>query len=135
MRDYDAMNISAILTHLDNVLRKYMDVKVYASTLPNTLKTTDEGMVVIDCGNAISDFHAYGSGIVNIFLYARPTQNGQMNVPKLSQMEKAFNKAIRENAFDNDHYIVQRELPISRSDYDGTYNMHFVFKSIRLLIL
>ncbi len=131
----DHLNISSIETHLDKVIRKTICKQCYAGTLPATLPEDVTSYVVIDCGNAIYDFHAYGSGIINIFLYAQPIANGAKNVAALSKLEKAFNKVMLSDGFDSEHYIVARELAYSDSDYDNTYNMHFIIKAIRLTII
>lgn len=131
----DYINISAIETHFDKVIREQICKQCFASTLPSTLNEKYSSYVVIDCGNAINDFAAYGKGIVNIFLYAQPTANGQKNVPALSKLEKAFKAALDSDAFDSEHYKVARELAYTDSDYDTTYNMHFIIKAIRLTII
>ena len=84
--------------------------------------------------NALHDFAAYGQGIVNIYLYAQPI-NGMKNVAELSRLETAFNKALQEDAFDDEHYRVAREVAYTNSNYDTTYNMHFIIKAIRLTII
>lgn len=131
----DFFNISSIETHLDKVIRKNICKQCYAGTLPATLAEDVKSYVVIDCGNAIRDLNAYGSGIVNIFLYAQPIGNGAKNVAALSKLEKAFSKAMREDLFDSEHYSVAREVVYQDSDYDNTYNMHFIIKAIQLTIL
>lgn len=130
----DYINISSIETHLDKVIRKYVCKQSYASTLPSTLKESIDSYVVTDCGNAISDLKAYGKGIINIYLYAQPIADGMKNVAALSELEKSFNKALREDKFDTEHYTVPREVAYSKSDYDGTYNMHFIVKAINIII-
>lgn len=129
----DYINISAIETHLDTVIRAKVSKHCYAGTLPSTLKENINSYVVIDCGNAINDLNAYGYGIVNIILYARPI-NGLKNVSALSKLEKSFMEALRGDAFDSEHYSVARELAYQDSDYDSTYNMHFNIKAIQLTI-
>ena len=129
----DNINISSIETHLDKVLRKEVCKRCYAGTLPATLSEGAMTMVVIDCGNTIRDYHAYGYGTVNIYLYAQPI-NGQKNVSALSKLEKNFSKALREDKFDNENYSVARETLLSGTGYDSTYEMHFVIKAIRLTI-
>lgn len=131
----DYINISSIETHLDSVIRKKICKQCYATTLPSTLSDNIKTYVVIDCSNAINDLHAYGRGIVTVFLYAQPISNGAKNVAALSKLEKAFNKALQEDAFDTEHYSVPRELVYSNTDYDTTYNMHFIVKAIRLIII
>lgn len=129
----DNINISAIETHLDGVIRKHICKNCYAGRLPSTLKEGVLDYVVIDCGNAIYDLAAYGKGIVNIYLFAQPI-NGQKNVPTMSRLEKAFNAALLSNAFDNDIYSVSREVAHSNSEYDATYNMDFTIKAIHIII-
>lgn len=130
----DNINISSIETHLESVLRKHVCSRCYAGTLPSALTDGAMDMVVIDCGNTIRDYHAYGYGSVNIYLYAQPI-NGQKNVPALSKLEKAFGKALREDKFDNEDYSVARETLLSGTGYDTTYNMHYIIKAIRITIL
>ena len=129
----DYINISAIETHLDSVLRKKVCKRCYAGRLPATLAEGVMSYVVIDCGFAIRDLHAYGTGIVNIFLYAQPI-NGLKNVSAISQLEKAFEKALREDAFDSEHYTVARETEYSLPGYDYSYGMDYTIKAIRLII-
>lgn len=130
----DNINISSIETHLDSVIRKRVCKYCYAGTLPSTLKDSVMSMVVIDCGNTIRDYHAYGYGTVNIYLYAQPV-NGQKNVAALSKLEKSFGKALRDDMFDNENYSVARETLLSGTGYDTTYNMHFIIKAIQLTII
>lgn len=129
----DYINISTIESHLDAVIGKTVSDQVYAGTLPSTLEEDVTGYVVIDCGNAIRDLHAYGEGIVNIYLYARP-DGGVKNVAELSKMEAAFMKALREDAFDAEHYSVARELDYQDTGYDSTYGMHYIIKAIHLIV-
>lgn len=129
----DYINISAIETHLESVLCERISEQTSVGTLPSTLTEDSMGYVVVDCGKSISDFHAYGKGIVNIYLYAQPI-DGQKNVLELSQMETAFMKALREDAFDSEHYSVARELAYQDTGYNSTYNMHFIIKAIHLII-
>ena len=129
----DYINISAIETHLDTVIRAKVLKQCYAGTLPSTLKEDVKKYVVIDCGNAINDLHAYGKGIINIYLYAKPSA-GTKNVYALSKMEADFMKALREDAFDDEHYSVARELAYQDTGYDSTYGMHFIIKAIHLII-
>lgn len=129
----DRLNISSIETHLDEVIRKHVCKECYAGTLPSTLTEGVMKMVLIDCGVAINDLAAYGAGIVNIYLYAQPI-NGMKNVAAISELEKAFNKAMQENAFDFDGYHVPREVAYLKAGYDSTYNLHFALKAINITI-
>lgn len=131
----DSINISTIETHLDRVLREKVCKNCCAGTLPSTLSEKERSYVVIECVNAIHDYAAYGNGIVNIYLYAKPIGNGAKNVAELSRLEESFNKALQEDAFDNDNYRVAREVAYTDSNYNSTYNMHFIIKAIRLTII
>lgn len=130
----DYINISSIETHLDKVIRKHICKQCYAATLPSTLDDDIKTYVVIECGSHINDYNAFGGGVVNIYLYAQPIANGAKNVAALSKLEKAFNKVLQEDLFDSEHYTVAREVVYSDSDYDSTYNMHFIIKAIHLKI-
>lgn len=131
MNDY--INISAIETHLDDVIRKHISKSCYAGRLPSILKDGENEYVVIDCAAGIYDLNAYGRGIVNIFLYAQPI-NGVKDVATLSKLEKAFNTVMKNDDFDSEHYTVAREVAYSNQDYDSSYNMDFIIKAIQLII-
>lgn len=130
----DHINITSILTHLDTVVKKNVCARCYAGTLPETLTEDVETMVVIDCGNSVRDYHAYGRGTVNIYMYARPIAR-KMNIFALSRLEKNLSKALRENKFDTEYYSVPNEVMLSGQGYDTTYNMHYLIKAIRILII
>lgn len=125
----DNINISSILTHFESVVRKEVTKYCYAGTLPATLKEGVKSMVVIDCGNTVRDFNAYGEGTINFNLYALPV-NGMMNVAALSKLEKALRKALYEDKFDNENYEVSREIFLGGEGYDTTYNMHYFLRSV-----
>lgn len=131
----DNINISSILTHLDKVIRKHVCKQCYAGTLPSTLSEKVTSYVLIEPVNAIYDYSAYGKGIINIYLYAKPFAKGIMNVAELSKLEKALSKAMNEDLFDSDAYKVPRETAYSDSGYDSTYGMHYIIKAIRVTIL
>lgn len=128
----DYINISSIETHLISVIEKNVCPTCYAGTLGATLTQDVMKMVVIDCGNT-KDLHAYGKGIVNIYLYAQPI-NGIKNISALSELEKKFKKALDSDAFDSEYYAVPREFYYQDDGYDTTYNMHFIIKAIHLII-
>lgn len=130
----DNINITSIETHLYAVLRNNVSEQCYAGTLPSTLSEKIDSYVVIDSTNALYDYEAYGRGIVNIYLYAKPIGNGQKNVAALSKLEKAFNKALLDDAFDDDNYSIPREVAYSHSGYDNAYGMHYIIKAIRIII-
>lgn len=130
----DHINISEIETHLDRVIRDHICKNCFAGTLPATLTEGVATYAVIDSTNAIYDYEAYGYAIINIYLYAIPVK-GMKNVAAMSKLEKSFSKALREDAFDNENYRVDRATAYSNSGYDNTYGMHFTRKAIRLTII
>lgn len=130
----DYINITKILSHLNDVIEKNVCSNCYVGTLPSALTDGADKMVVIDCGNATRDLHAYGKSTVNIYLYAA-TKGRTMNVSALAELEMAFKKAIDENKFDTEYYSVPNEVLLSGQGYDTTYNMHYLVKAIRLLII
>lgn len=127
------INISAIETHLVSVLEKKVSENCYAGTLPSTLEEDGASYVVVDCGNSINDLHAYGKGIINIYFYAMPV-DGLKDVGALSKLETAFQKALNDDAFDNEHYSVARELAYQDTGFDSSYSMHYIIKAIHLTI-
>lgn len=129
----DYINISKILTHLTDVIEKNVCINCYVGTLPSALTDGADKMVVIDCGNTIRDYHAFGKATVQFYLYAA-TKGKTMNVPALSELESKFKKALDDNKFDSEYYSVPNETLLSGQGYDTTYNMHYYIKTVRLLI-
>lgn len=129
--DKDLLNISAIETFFNALLDKKVSSNTFFTTLPTTINSDWEDMVVIDCANAIQDLNAYGTGTVLIYLYARPFTSGRKNVAMMSKMEKALNVAIKENT--SPSYKIVREG--SFADFDSDAKMHCNIVEIQLLII
>lgn len=128
--DKNAANISAIETWLNSVL----DNKVSDNTffgMPQTIDSSWNDMVVVECQNAITDYNAYCGGSVTVFLYAKPFASGKKNVAQLSALEKKLNDAIA-NAQSSTYRISRRE---TFTDYDETNKMHFNVVVLNILIL
>lgn len=126
----DNLNISSIETYLDSIIKGKVSKNVFAGTLPNTLEDTVKDLVLIDCGNTISDLDAYGKGTLNIFLYAKPTANGRKNVAQLSKMEKSFANVI-DTAADERYTLTQL---YKASDYDTALNWHYIVVALNIVI-
>lgn len=126
----DNLDISSIETYLDSIIKGKVSKNVFAGTLPNTLEDTVKDLVLIDCGNAITDLDAYGRGTLNIFLYAKPTANGRKNVAQLSKMEKSFANVI-DNAADERYTLTQL---YKASDYDTALNWHYIVVALNIVI-
>lgn len=99
------------------------------SKMPDTLPKNLERLTLVDCGS-MKDRHAYGTGIVNIFLFSKSDGNGRKNVPTMAKMEEALRKAIKSNR--HPHYIVSRDS--GDSDYDSKSDMHCNIVSVNLTI-
>lgn len=132
---HDSFSLTSIMTHIDKVIRKRVCKQCYAGTLPSTLSEKINNYVVMEFTNAMYDYAAYGKGIINIYLYSKPIGKGAMNVAELSKLEKAFDAALKDDAFDNENYKVGREVAYTDAGYDNTYNMHYIIKAIRLTII
>lgn len=127
----DLLNISAIETFFNTLLDEKVSSNTFFTTLPTTINSDWEDMVVIDCANAIQDLNAYGTGTVLIYLYARPFTSGRKNVAMMSKMEKALNIAIKENT--SPSYKIVRGGAFA--DFDSDAKMHCNIVEIQLLII
>lgn len=126
----DNLNISSIETYLDKIIKGKVSKTVYAGTLPNTLADDTKDLVLIDVVN-VNDLGGYGKGMVNIFLYSKPTANGRKNVTQLQKMEKAMNVLLE--SIDNEVYAFTRAYP-TQQDYDTALNWHFIIVALNIII-
>lgn len=118
--DKDLMNISKIETFFNTLLDNKVSENTFFTELPPTISSSWKDMVVVDCGDSITDMDGYGKGTVMIFLYAKPLSNGAKNVSVLSSMEKKLNECIKNNT--SKTYIVNRGK--TYTDYDEERNLH-----------
>ena len=118
--DKNNMNISRIETYLHGIIDNKVSKNTYAGTLPDTIKSDWNDMVLVDCANRVSDMDAYGEAIVLIWLYARPFENGAKNVIVMEELETKLNEVI-ENANDKIYVINRRN---TYSDYDSNRQWH-----------
>ena len=114
------MNISRIETYLHGIIDNKVSKNTYAGTLPDTIKSDWNDMVLVDCANRVSDMNAYGEAIVLIWLYARPFEDGSKNVAMMEELETKLNEVI-ENANDKIYVINRRN---TYSDYDSERQWH-----------
>lgn len=129
--DKDILNISAIETFFNSLLDDKVSNNTFFTTLPTTLDESWEDIVVVDCSNSIQDLNAYGTGIVLVWLYAKPMINGRKNVKVMSRLEKALNEALKNNTSSN--YAVSRRGAFA--DFDSDAKMHCNIIEIQLLIV
>lgn len=118
--DKNNMNISRIETYLHGIIDNKVSKNTYAGTLPDTIKSDWNDMVLVDCANRVSDMNAYGEAIVLIWLYARPFEDGSKNVAMMEELETKLNEVI-ENANDKIYVINRRN---TYSDYDSERQWH-----------
>lgn len=122
-------NISKVEDFFDSILPKSMADKIFYGNLPKVIDASWNTMVLVDAGR-VYDRDAYGTGSAVIYMFAKPFNNGQKNVPVLAAMENALDEAIK--AYVCDHYAIR--IASRYSDYDTTRNLHCSIFSIELTI-
>lgn len=128
--DKNNMNISRIETYLHGIIDNEVSKNTYAGTLPDTIKSDWNDMVLVDCANRVSDMDAYGEAIVLIWLYARPFENGAKNVIVMEELETKLNEVI-ENANDK-IYVINRRNTYSDYDSDRQWHCNIVELNVRI---
>lgn len=128
--DKNNMNISRIETYLHGIIDNKVSKNTYAGTLPDTIKSDWNDMVLVDCANRVSDMDAYGEAIVLIWLYARPFENGSKNVAVMDELETKLNEVI-ENANDK-IYVINRRNTYSDYDSDRQWHCNIVELNVRI---
>lgn len=128
--DKNNMNISRIETYLHGIIDNKVSKNTYAGTLPDTIKSDWNDMVLVDCANRVSDMDAYGEAIVLIWLYARPFENGAKNVAIMDELETKLNEVI-ENANDK-IYVINRRNTYSDYDSDRQWHCNIVELNVRI---
>lgn len=128
--DKNNMNISRIETYLHGIIDNVVSKNTYAGTLPDTIKSDWNDMVLVDCANRVSDMDAYGEAIVLVWLYARPFENGSKNVAVMDELETKLNEVI-ENANDK-IYVINRRNTYSDYDSDRQWHCNIVELNVRI---
>lgn len=128
--DKNNMNISKIETYLHGIIDNKVSKNTYAGTLPDTIKSDWDDMVLVDCANRVSDMDAYGEAIVLVWLYARPFENGSKNVAMMDELETKLNEVI-ENANDR-IYVINRRNTYSDYDSDRQWHCNIVELNVRI---
>ena len=125
------LNISNIETYLHSIMDGIVSDNTYAGTLPDTMKSEWNDMCLIDCGNKLKDFDAYGQGVILIWLYARPRSNGTKNVAIMSELESKLNFVIQNAS--NGKYTFSRGT--TYTDYDTVRQWHCNIVELNILIV
>lgn len=129
--DKNKINISKIETYLHGIIDGKVSDNTYAGTLPDTIQSSWNDMVLIDAGNAINDLDAFGSGVVLIFLYARPLLNGAKNVKVMSELETKLYDVISSQS-SSEYYISRLNV---YTDYDTERKWHTNIVALNILIV
>lgn len=116
----DNINISKIESYLFSILNNTVSSQTFVGRLPDILKSDWEDICLIDCGSAIADYDAFGSGIVLIWLYAKPYSDGSKNVARMTKLEQALNEVIV-NSNNNVYHVTRRN---TYTDYDTERKWH-----------
>lgn len=114
------LNISKIESYLNSIIDNVVSNQTYVGRLPDTLESDWKDMCLIDCGSAIADYDAYGSGVVLIWLYAKPLSDGSKNVAVMSALEQKLTDVIT-NAKSSTYQINRRN---TYTDYDTERKWH-----------
>ena len=125
-----SFSLSKVENYIYTLLYGKVSTNVYLGSLPATLNTDEEDMVLIDCGLKIDDRDAYAKGPINIFLYVKPLERGRKNIKRMLEMEDALQDIIRNQSDDN--YMLN--ILYTSADYDSTYSMHFNIYALNLII-
>ena len=123
-------NTSKVEEYLYSILNGAVSDQTFAGTLPSSIDSAWNDMVLIDCDLPMTDYGPYSSATVYVFLYARPNANGSKNVPLLAQMEDKLCDVL--DSIYDDHYSVERLS--NGADYDTTLQWHRNFVYFNLII-
>lgn len=129
--DKNLINISKIETFFNSLLDNKLSDNTFFTFLPPAIKQEWADMVLVDIPNAIKDLNAYGSGMILVYLFAKPMSNGVKPVAKLSQLEKSLNELI--DSSKNKHYIISRGN--TYTDYDEQRNLFCNIVEVNLVII
>lgn len=129
--DKNLINISKIETFFNSLLDNKLSDNTFFTFLPPVIKQEWADMVLVDIPNAIKDLNAYGSGMILVYLFAKPMSNGVKPVAKLSQLEKSLNELI--DSSKNKHYIISRGN--TYADYDEQRNLFCNIIEVNLVII
>ena len=123
-------NTSRVEEYLYSIMNGAVSDQTFAGTLPSSIDSAWNDMVLIDCDLPMTDYGPYSSATVYVFLYARPNANGSKNVPLLAQMEDKLCEVL--DSIYDDHYSVERLS--NGADYDTTLQWHRNFVYFNLII-
>lgn len=124
------LNISNIENYLHTIFDNVVSKNTFVGTLPETIDSSWTDMVLIDLAN-MSDLTAYGRGIANVFLYAKPIGNGIKNVKTLFEMESKLNEVV--NDCDSSNIMITKLD--TDADFDDSIKWHCNVVRLNLIIV
>lgn len=129
--DKNLMNISKIETFFNSLLDNKVSKNTFFTFLPPTISKDWSDIVMVDIPNAFKDLNACGSGMVLVYLFAKPLSNGVKPVAALSSMEKKLNEVIASSK--DEHYIISRAN--TYTDYDEQRNLFCNIVEVNLMVV
>ena len=103
---------------------------IFVGELPATTCKDWEDFVNVDVGQQ-TDYNAFSSGHVNIYLYARPKGTPtRKNVKRLDKMEAALDRMIKDS-HDNDFLVSELYRD---SGYDSNRQFHYNMISVSVVV-
>lgn len=127
----EQINITNIEDFFHALLYDKLTTHLFFTSLPLTIQSDWEEMVLVDISDAIQDKGGAGNGMIAVYNYAKPKANGTKNSAKLSQMDKKLEELIQSSK--SEHYFISRYK--TYSDYDSDRNLHCNITLINLQIV
>lgn len=122
------------LSHIENffsmaLTKAKISDNIFVGELPPTTGKEWEDFVNVDVGQQ-TDYNAFSSGYVNIYLYARPKGTPlRKNVKRLDKMEAILDKMINDSC-DKDFIISELYRD---SGYDSNRQFHYNMISVSVV--
>lgn len=128
----DRKNISSIETFFDSLLRgsNKLTNNLFVGEVPPAIDKSWTELAVVNCGNPLSDYDAYGRATVLVYLYSKVNAYGVKDVKTMQTMEKKLNELIE--ASNDSYYHVS--LRGRYSGYDDINDFHMTIVQINLII-
>ena len=128
----DRKNISSIETFFDTLLRgdDKLTKNLFFNELPVDIKKDWKTFAVVDCGNPMRDYDAYGASTILVLLYVKQNAYGIKDTKSLQEMEKALNRLVRENNDPYYHVTIRGRY----SDYNAVNDIFFNVIQLNLVI-
>lgn len=130
VRPNDRFNVSKIETFLNSIIDNVVSRNTYVGSLPDTIDSNWEDMVLITVPASIIDKDAFADGTVLVGLYARPLTTGGKNVKKMGEMENTLNTVIENQ--NNSNYQISREAVYTKYDSNRNWHINIVELNIKI---